>query len=687
MTQIPTAYAFRGGLDTTTAAMMTSPSAVIAAMNYEPLAEGYGRMQGYERFDGRASPTDARYWTIDIVAGEVEPEPFDVIEGQASGATAIVCAAPAIVSGSWVNGDAAGVMILTGITGDFEAGENLLLGAAVSAHTTDAPRESGASTPEERQARILAAQSYYRSVIQKVPGSGPVRGVATFNDKVYAWRDNVSATAGKMYVSSAAGWAEVNLGRRLNFTAGLIEINEGDAILGATSAATATVARIVRKSGDWGTTAAGYIILSGITGAFGTESITVAGIPVASVTPDVAQSIPPGGQYETIQHNFYGGAATTALYGVNGVGTGFEYRGGVFTPIETGTPTDTPTHIAEISQHLLLGFPGGSVQHSAPGEPLIYDVVQGAGEFGFGTDITNFIQSNESAVAVFGQKKIGVFSGRDADTFQLSELTEEAGAYSWTAQRLGRTVYMDMRGLRDLSATQAFGNFKTGAISANFDRYLTLLLSANRIPIGSIVSRAKSQYRVFWADGTGLSIYMGGKTPEALPFAYGSLGAVCLTSGDIGTDEYLLAGSSDGFVYRLDRGNSFDGQPFEYYLITPFNHFGDVAREDRFHKVVIEMIAPNFTQIGITAMFDYGDGDKPTAKGDLFAIYGNGGLWNTVDWNAFVWSSAFEGRAECPLDGIGRNASLIIAGSTDNEQEPHVLQAYIVYRSPRKFKR
>ena len=95
--------------------MMTSPSAVIAAMNYEPLAEGYGRMQGYERFDGRASPTDARFWTIDIVAGEVEPEPFDVVEGQASGATAIVCAAPAIMSGSWVNGDAAGVMILTGI--------------------------------------------------------------------------------------------------------------------------------------------------------------------------------------------------------------------------------------------------------------------------------------------------------------------------------------------------------------------------------------------------------------------------------------------------------------------------------------------------------------------------------------------------------------------------------------------
>lgn len=687
MTQTSNAYPFRGGLDTTTAAVMTSPGAVIAAMNYEPIAEGYARIKGYERFDGQAAPSNAKFWEIGYNAGQLAPSLYSVVTGATSGATGIACLIPDPTTGSWAGGDAIGSFSMTAVSGTFVSGELLKLGASTLGTATSTASVSGVSDPEQHQIRVGAAQSYYRSLIHKVPGSGPVRGVAVFNDEIYAWRDNVGATASGMFKSSTSGWMAISLGRRMNFTAGLVEINEGDAIVGATSGATATVARVIRRSGDWASTAAGYLILSGVTGSFTSESIKVGGVNVATVTADFAMSLPAGGQYETIAHNFYGSAASYGLYGVNGVGNGFEYRDGIFCPIETGTPTDTPTHIAEIAEHLLLGFPGGSVQHSAPGLPAIFDVIQGAGEFGFGTEITNMIQSNESAVAIFGQKKIGVFSGRDAGTFQLSELTEEAGAFAWTAQRIARTIYMDLRGLRDLSATQAFGNFKTGAISANFDRWLTLMLTANKIPSGSIVSRAKSQYRVFWPNGTALHIYMGGKIIEALPVYMPNIDGYCFTSGDVGTEEYMLVGSNDGYVYQLDRGNTFDGTAFEYYLITPFNHFGNASQEDRFHKIILEMIAPNYTQIGITAMFDYGDGEKPSSVGEFFVLYGNGGLWNAVNWNTFIWSAAIEGRAEAPIDGIGRNASFVFAGSTQVEQEPHVLQAYIVYRSPRKFKR
>lgn len=687
MSQGVSAYPFRGGLDTTTAALMTSPSSVIAALNYEPLAEGYGRMQGYERFDGQPSPAAASFWSMLFIEGESEIAAYTEITGQTSAATAIICQAANITAGDWAGGDAAGELIVTAISGTFIDGEDIAAGAARICKLVGLPTLSGAPDIIEHQKRVTSAQSYYRSQIDKVPGSGPVRGVAVFNDEVYAWRDNIDATAGGMFKSTASGWQAVTLNRRIDFTAGLVEINEGDSIVGATSGATATAARVVRRFGDWGTTAAGYIILTGVTGSFASETIKVGGANVATATPDLAQTLPAGGQYETIAHNFYGGASSYGLYGVNGVGHAFEYRGGVFCFIETGTPTDTPNHIAQIAEHLLLGFPGGSVQHSAPGLPLIYEVIQGAGEFGFGTEITNMLQSNESAVAIFGQQKIGIFSGRDADTFQLAGLTEEAGAFAWTAQRIGRTVYMDMRGLRDLAATQAFGNFRTGSISESFDRYLTLRLAANEIPIGSIVSRTKSQYRVFWSDGTGLSIYMGGKRPEAMPISLGELHPYCMTYGDVSTEEYMLVGGEDGFVYRLDRGNTYDGVAFEYYIVTPFNHFGNAAQEDRFHKVVLEMIAPIYTEIGITAMFDYGDGEKPVSTGDLFILYGNGGIWNLSIWNSFVWSSAIEGRAEASIDGIGRNAAFVFAGSTTTEQEPHILQAYIVYRSPRKFKR
>ena len=57
--------AFKGGLDTTTPAMSKPPGTVIAAQNFEQdVNGGYNTIQGYERFDGRARPSDAQYATL-----------------------------------------------------------------------------------------------------------------------------------------------------------------------------------------------------------------------------------------------------------------------------------------------------------------------------------------------------------------------------------------------------------------------------------------------------------------------------------------------------------------------------------------------------------------------------------------------------------------------------------------------
>jgi hypothetical protein len=47
-----------GGLDLITPAIAQKPGSAIGALNYEPASNGYRRVEGYERFDGRTSPTD-----------------------------------------------------------------------------------------------------------------------------------------------------------------------------------------------------------------------------------------------------------------------------------------------------------------------------------------------------------------------------------------------------------------------------------------------------------------------------------------------------------------------------------------------------------------------------------------------------------------------------------------------------
>lgn len=688
MSQVPAIYAFGGGLDTNSAALAIPPGCVLASQNYEPLAEGYGRMEGYERFDGRGAPSDASYWLLPFKTGLVTFAIGDVVTGGTSGASGAVVMAPTVSSGAWGAG-AAGYLILTNVSGTFQANEALRVSAVTRATSDGTATEKASTDIAVRYARLAAAQDYRRTLIARPPGSGPVRGVAIHNGQVFAFRDNVGATACVGYRATTAGWTALPVHRRMSFTAGTSEVFEGDALVGASSGATGTVRRVVVQSGSWGaSTAAGYIDLSGVTGTFTAETVRVGGTNRATGSATTPITLPAGGRYRFISHNFYGNKQRYRLYGVNGVGPAFEVMedGGIGT-IPTGMQTDAPTRIFEISNHLGLVFPGGSVQFSGTGEPRSWTPITGAGEIGIGTECTDVVQANETAVALFGETKICVLAGRDVGDFTLDTLTEEAGAVADTAARVGRTLYLDARGLRDLQATQAYGNFKTGTQSGRFERYFRDRKRAGVDAVGAFVCKTKSQYRLMWSDGTGLSVYMGNKQPEAMVFNYRTLRPTCFAEGEMADGEAIFVGAEDGYVYRLDRGNTFDGTPFDYFAQLGYNHFGAPTREDRFHKIVLELTSPAKMTIGVAADFDYSDGQKVRAVGGDFSLYGGGALWNTVPWNTFVWSAPIEGRVESPLDGLGRNASFIFAGRTEPAEDRHILQAYIVYRSKRKFVR
>lgn len=694
--------AFRGGIDQVSAALAVPPARVISAMNYEPLAEGYGRCEGFERFDGRPGPGAARYWILDFDNGAAPIGQTQIVTGATSGATGVVLVEPVGVTGSWPEGTAAGSLVLGRITGTFQNDEILQVAGAPKATAKGLAVPRSAPSEALNIAYTEAAQYDVRSAIAKMPGQGPVRGVAVHKGLVYAWRDAVGGNSAKMYVANVTGWVQVDLGTTLKFTAGAGEILDGQTITGVTSGASAKVERIIRTSGSWGTNAAGYIRLGGpISGTFQPgENIAVATVPKAKAGATDSVKLEAGGRYHAITHNFFALADTEAMYFVNGRNGAMEFRNGIVTPIRSGKGLlDLPLRIFEVGQHLGLTFEGGSVVLSATGDPFNYDAIEGAVEIGFGSEITDVVQAVETAVVLFGQTRIGVLTGRDKDTFQLEELTEEAGADAWTAQRIGTTIYLDHRGLRDLRATQAYGNFKTGALSGLFEPYLRSKRSAGASPVASIVGRSKTHYRLFWDDGTGFTCYMGGKTPEMLPFDLNGVQVTCADSGELASGfEGMFVGADDGHVYQLDSGTNFDGERVRAFVMTPFFHFGSPYQNDRFYKVDVELQAGPSTNIGVIAQFNYGDGTTPNAgntdfnvvgsgAGLDFLVQGGGGTWDSAVWDEFFWSQPVEGTAEAYVDGFGRNASFVIATRSDLTEPAHVLQAYTVHLSSRKMRR
>ena len=112
----PTHYILRGGLDYISSPLTIDPGRLWRALNVEPAEAGYRRIAGYERFDGRPSPSDAAYWILgrgDLVTNQTDPDVGDTITGGTSAATGVLLE---IVGNEYVLGE---------VSGAFQSGEDL----------------------------------------------------------------------------------------------------------------------------------------------------------------------------------------------------------------------------------------------------------------------------------------------------------------------------------------------------------------------------------------------------------------------------------------------------------------------------------------------------------------------------------------------------------------------------------
>jgi len=682
----------RGGLDLVTPAMLVKPGFAIAAQNYEVEARGYRRVSGYERKDGRPAPSDAEYYILGFDAGLTAIDEADTVTGLTSGATGIALVDAIVASGSWAGNDAAGDLVLYNVSGTFQNDEALQV-SAVTRATSDGTAARNAATTDALNTTYLASVTTKRRAVIAAPaGSGAIRGVATYLGDSYCWRDNAGATACVMFKATTAGWTAQTFGEYILFDAGTsaAAFVEGETLTGA-GGATATIERVIRNAGSWGSDASGYMVLSGVAGGpyVNNEVITSATGTALADGINVAITLPAGGAYNSVEHNFYAQEITTRLYVANGVGPAFEWDGTVMAPIFTqlAAALEKPKHIAVHRSHLFLGYTGGSIQNSATGLPLTFDALQGAAEHGFGQDITGLKSHTRDSLIVTARNKIGYLIGSDSTDFELKSISEDSGAIAGTLEIVGQPIFMDDQGLRDMVAAQTYGDWQIGTITRLVEPLLKTKKAAGVTPVGAIRVRAKDQYRLYFSDGTGLLAYFGRKNPEILPITV-DFTPTCFASGEDGSgNEILLAGASDGWVCQLDKGTSFDSATIEAFLRTSFLNQKLPNVEKRYHQARLEgQAGDKNSALSVVADFAYGNTNQPPANETAFTFYGGGAFWDEGYWDEFTWDSQVEGQVFAPLDGIGENISMVVASDSATET-PHTLSVLTInYTMRRKLR-
>ncbi|RJF80950.1 hypothetical protein D3877_11995 [Azospirillum cavernae] len=693
MTQQTQHFQTVGGLDLVTPPIKRNPGAAIGGVNYEPRLEGYTRIAGFERTDGRPLPSSATYWVLPFDAGSAVIAEGATVTGATSGAVGVALIDGVVESGSYGASDAVGHLVLTAVTGAFQDNEALQVAGITKCSAVGAATARGAFNDADDRTWLRDAIATARANIAAVPGSGPIRGVWKHEGILYAFRDNAGATACVMHKATAAGWVACPLGNRVTFVTGTGVITEGQTVTGGTSGATGVVTRVAVRSGDWtsGNEAVGQLAFATITGAFVIgEALKVGGVTKAVANGgSSAITLLPGGRFEFTTYNFTGLAGAARMYGCDGVNPAFEWDGAVFMPILTGMTPDAPSHIAAHANYLFLSFQA-SDQFSGLGDPYAWSVLSGAGELTIGETITGHVAGYAGTLVIFGRNRIGVlygtvFSGANADG-ELKIITEEAGAIEWSVQAMGQPIFLDDRGVRNLASVQEFGDFQAGTLSRLIKPHLDAKRRADAGVVASLRVRDLNQYRLYWSDGTGLVMDLSGAGPAFMPVKINMVVRCAVSVEGADGAEELYFGSDAGFVHRMDSGASFDGDPIAAYVRLAFNHLGAPTLNKRFHKATVEVSSAPNTTLYASADFGYGDPDLPSAAEQTFDVAGGGGFWDEAAWNEFYWSTPVEGTAEAYIDGSGVNVSLAI-GTEATHEAPHTIHGLTLHSSARGLKR
>lgn len=663
-----------GGEDLLSSDLVVKPGRLRFSKNYEPRSvSGYRRIDGYERYDGQPKPSLANqaFFNIDAVTNTVSVG--DKLTGGTSGAVAYVVGQTAGVGTAYDFPDTDDLFVdndvLTNVTaGNTYATVDLSTTPIYGPYTTNSSSLTGF---------IGASQTVRRDLITAVPGSGVIRGIHRLNGDLYAFRDNAGATATDLYKATATGWVQQTLGYEIAFTTGATaKLQRGETITcsAGTGAKTGIVTAVNISSGTiGGGNAAGTLYFHTLDGTMAAGTITgsTSGGTVAIGGAPSAITLNAGGKHDIIKYNFFGQSDSLAMYGASGVDDAYMWNGSGLAkmPEAAGSSGLYPTHISVQKNHLTLSFLS-SVIISETGDPFGYLASGGAAEIAVGDDITGFDPLPGDVLAIFSRNSTNILAGSastGSDLFNLKNHSRNSGAREWTIQRVGVSRYLDDRGLTQLNAVDAFGDFKENAFSKYINSYVKSKMGQE---LDSVVVREKDQYRIFYSDGTGLiaRIPEEGGFPAFTRIKYPINVNTCITTEDNDGVEELFFGSTDGFVYQMDSGNSFDGAALDYSLRFPYYSVKTPRNIKRFFKVVLE-IEPEIGEDSTVSLnfapdFSYGSPLRPKGKSQTFDVSGGGAFWDEgAVWSEFYWGQ-FPNEAEGYIKGSGRNIAMLISGSS-----------------------
>ena len=329
----------------------------------------------------------------------------------------------------------------------------------------------------------------------------------------------------------------------------------------------------------------------------------------------ISTSLGGAGKVRFAKYRFTG---TEKLYILDQANKPFTYDGTTFTQL-TGLESELAgaQHVVEFKNHIVLAK-GNIVYISANFADDDFSFASGGLVNTFNDQITGLIVFREQ-LFVFTRSTINRIVGSTVADFNIQPVATDLGCVQEdTIQEIGGDVmFLGPDGVRLLSGTDRIGDVGLGALTRVIQKEATEFVSYNS-SFCTLVVRKKSQYRIFGYD-----------TNISIPNAYGLIGVQFAAQGGEGTawaetrgikafcghseyvdgQEIVLFGNETGYLYRMEQGNSFDGDEIGATFFTPYLPFNDPTIRKTIYAVHVFINPQGGFSTQLNLNYDFGGSD------------------------------------------------------------------------------
>jgi len=373
---------------------------------------------------------------------------------------------------------------------------------------------------------------------------------------------------------------------------------------------------------------------------FGNKVLAARGTSIYSATPGGSSwtSIDSGrtsaGKYKFERFNFNG---TDKIVLVDGANAPTVFNSSLSATDVSDSSVAGAKFVVSFKNHMFYAGKATTKQEVVFSEPFNEDgfnTGSGAGSFKVDDEITG-LKVFRDDLFVFCETRIFKLSGTSSSNFAVADVTRDIGCINGdTIQEFaGDLIFLGPDGLRTIAGTARIGDVELGTISSNVQSIFNDNI-ASASEFDSVVITDKTQYRIFFTKAN---------TSEPI-----TKGIICVLKGQkfefselrgirpASTDSFVKDGDvivlhgayQDGFVYRQESGNTFDGTVILGRYRSPDLTFDDPGIRKHMQRVIINYKPESTIDADLFLRYDYDDVDAarpaayPLDSEDVAAIYG-----------------------------------------------------------------